>query len=343
MMRLINIWADWMWACTWQVLILIAVVWTIDRLGRKRLWPHIFLCLWAMVLLKLLLPPFLGSPISITRPLLGANGAPLFVDDAIRDSSVYALAVANITWLKPTLFAVWCFGVFGLAAFYSIRYLRMRRHIASCALPPESVQRLAEDIADGMEIGAAWQLRVCGELQMPGMFGVWRPTILLPRDVVTSEGDAHLKSILAHEFAHIRRGDAAFRLLTHAILIWYWFNPALIVLRRRLAQLQEICCDATALSYLRQDRSSYINTLVHMGRRLLQTDDRLASSPTLLSVFDTSGGLSERMQRLLNQPRRLTSRQRKIIGVLVLLAFKVTIFPMGDPDVLTHLWFSGGP
>ncbi len=341
MMRLIDTWADWMWACTWQVLILIAVVWTIDRLGRKRLWPHIFMCLWAMVLLKLLLPPFLGSPVSITRSLLGNNGALWFIDYLLINESVQAAVQA--TWLKPALFGVWCLGVAGLAIFYALRYLRMRRHIATCVQPSESLQLLAEDVADGMDITATWQLRVCGKLQMPGMFGVWRPTILLPRDVVETESESHIKSILAHEFAHIRRGDAAFRLLTHAILIWYWFNPALIILRRRLAQLQEICCDATAMSYLRQDRSSYINTLVHMGRRLLQTEDRLASSPTLLSVFDTSGGLSERMQRLLNQPRRLTSRQRKIIGVLVLLAFKVTIFPMGDPQVLTHLWMGGVP
>lgn len=341
MMRLIDMWADWMWSCTWQVLILIAVAGAIDLVARKRLWPHIFMCLWATVLLKLLLPPFLGSPISVTRPLLGDSGALWFFDGIVERYS--GLMIAQGYWLKPAMFGIWCLGVVGLTLFYAIRYWQMRCHAAACGLPADDLQNLADSVANGMQIHAKWRLRVCNKLQMPGLFGVWHPTILLPADMAASADEEMLRSVLAHEFAHIRRGDAAFRLLTHVILIWYWFNPALIVLRRRLAQLQEICCDATALSYLRQERSSYINTLVQMGHRMLQREDRLAVTPTMLSVFDTHGGLSERMQRLLNQPRRLTSRQRKIVGVVMLLIFKVTVFPMGDPQALIQNWLGGVP
>jgi prepilin-type processing-associated H-X9-DG protein len=62
-------WFAWQWAMLWQVAILIGVVAIIDRLLRKRAWPQLRYALWLLVLVKLVLPPTLTSPLSLTSQI----------------------------------------------------------------------------------------------------------------------------------------------------------------------------------------------------------------------------------------------------------------------------------
>ncbi|MEN6575632.1 MAG: M56 family metallopeptidase, partial [Phycisphaerales bacterium] len=54
------------WAMLWQTAVLIGVVAVIDRLIRKRAWPQLRYMLWLLVFVKLILPPTLASPLSLT-------------------------------------------------------------------------------------------------------------------------------------------------------------------------------------------------------------------------------------------------------------------------------------
>jgi beta-lactamase regulating signal transducer with metallopeptidase domain len=67
--RIASVWFDWQWAMLWQVAILIGVVAIIDRLIRKRAWPQLRYALWLLVLVKLVLPPTLTSPLSLTSQI----------------------------------------------------------------------------------------------------------------------------------------------------------------------------------------------------------------------------------------------------------------------------------
>ncbi len=64
--RIAAVWLDWQWAMLWQTTVLIGVVAVIDRLIRKRAWPQLRYALWLLVLVKLVLPPSLTSPLSMT-------------------------------------------------------------------------------------------------------------------------------------------------------------------------------------------------------------------------------------------------------------------------------------
>ncbi len=67
-----NTWFDWQWAMLWQSTILIGLVVLLDRLLRKRAWPQLRYALWLLVLVKLVLPPSLTSPVSVTSEISGA-------------------------------------------------------------------------------------------------------------------------------------------------------------------------------------------------------------------------------------------------------------------------------
>jgi hypothetical protein len=68
------VWADWvsLWwqhvaGASLQVLVLAAMVAALDRALGRRAWPGLLTALWLLVLVKLLLPPGLSSPLSLAN------------------------------------------------------------------------------------------------------------------------------------------------------------------------------------------------------------------------------------------------------------------------------------
>ncbi len=62
-------WFVWHLAMLWQVAVLIVIVWVIDLLIRRWAWPQLRYALWLLILLKLVLPPTLTSPMSFTSEI----------------------------------------------------------------------------------------------------------------------------------------------------------------------------------------------------------------------------------------------------------------------------------
>jgi beta-lactamase regulating signal transducer with metallopeptidase domain len=77
-------------------------------------------------------------------------------------------------------------------------------------------------------------------------WGVWRPNVLLPAtsDSWTSE---RLRIVLAHELAHVRRGDWAVQIVASLVQCVYWFNPLVWIACRRLRLESERACDDAVL------------------------------------------------------------------------------------------------
>lgn len=80
----------------------------------------------------------------------------------------------------------------------------------------------------------------------PFTCGVFRPRILLPMEA-TAWTDRRLKSVLAHELAHLRRRDPLVRLLATALRAAFWFHPLVWLAHQRLILAQEEACDLEAI------------------------------------------------------------------------------------------------
>ncbi|MHC4625111.1 MAG: M56 family metallopeptidase, partial [Planctomycetota bacterium] len=64
-----RLWWGWMWPMFWQVGVVVMLVWVVDLAIRRRVWPQVRYALWALVLVKLILPPWLAAPTSVTSQL----------------------------------------------------------------------------------------------------------------------------------------------------------------------------------------------------------------------------------------------------------------------------------
>ena len=79
----------------------------------------------------------------------------------------------------------------------------------------------------------------CDEVDSPFILGVIRPRIYVPSGMC---GEA-LEHVLAHERAHLRRGDHLWKPLGFVLLSFYWFNPLLWVAYACLCRDIESACD----------------------------------------------------------------------------------------------------
>lgn len=150
---------------------------------------------------------------------------------------------------------------------------------------------------------AGIDIRITGELAAPAMFGWRRPVILLPADAGQWPA-ARLDAVLAHEGAHIRRGDGVVEAIVQLALAVHWFNPLVRRAACRLRAARELACDERVLAG-GLDAGAYAMALVHAARATLARPRR--------ALLEMARGreLERRVRTLLFEPRH----RRRGIGL----------------------------
>ena len=196
------------------------------------------LLLWLLAALRLALPALPES-----RASLVPEAAPVEVVGAIQEPKAAAAAPMEeaSTIRRAELAAwVWAAGVGGMAVYAAVSDLRLRR-------------RVRESVPLGGNV------RLCDGISTPFLLGLVRPRIYLPAALP----EADRGWVLAHEKAHLRRGDPWWKALGFVLLTVYWFDPlvwACWVLFCR--DLESACDEAVIRNYSVQDRQSYAETLL---------------------------------------------------------------------------------
>jgi prepilin-type processing-associated H-X9-DG protein len=114
-------------------------------------------------------------------------------------------------------------------------------------------------------------LRVSAELATPATIGARRPLILLPEDWTTWD-EAERRAVLAHELAHVCRGDFLSGLIAQLSVALQFYHPLAHWLSARLRLEQELAADAWT-ARLSGGSQSYLTTLARMALR--RDDQRL--------------------------------------------------------------------
>jgi mono/diheme cytochrome c family protein len=135
-------------------------------------------------------------------------------------------------------------------------------------------------------------LRISDDVTVPAAVGVFRPSVILPRDW-RSWTAAMRRSVLAHEFAHIRRRDVLTSTAAQFVKCVLWFNPVAWWVPRKLSQLAEMACDAAVVEQM-SDPAGYSRMLLEFAKRVQAAGYRV-TVPGLAMV--DSSGLGKRIDR----------------------------------------------
>jgi bla regulator protein blaR1 len=81
----------------------------------------------------------------------------------------------------------------------------------------------------------------------PGVFGIFRPVLLLPEGIMERLSPAQLHAILAHELCHVRRRDNFAAAVHMSVEALFWFHPLAWWIGSRLMEERERACDEEVL------------------------------------------------------------------------------------------------
>ena len=137
-------------------------------------------------------------------------------------------------------------------------------------------------------------------LPSPCLFGVLRPAVYVTPE--TTADAAMLRHVTAHEYTHFRQGDHIWSFLRCAALAVHWWNP-LVWLAVKLSRRDgELSCDEGALKRLGDgERAAYGNTLLALVTAKPRPGDLLCFATTMAG---DKKSLRERITRIAQAPKR---------------------------------------
>lgn len=323
----------------------------VTGLGRRWLAPWVRWAIWSLVLVRLLMPVSIGSPLSLQR-LLGSDWSEVTEEtqsfdplpnpeDGVRASTtrdlVFAEAISPGSSISaaPTAddvrfadaaeiaLAALLAGMAIMGLWTLITTVRLRlwlRRGTECGRE-DWLQMLAEG-RKRFGIFRLVELRTLPGLGSPATCGWLQPTILLPEDML-DWSPAEMRHILWHELAHIRRRDVATSGGLAIARILHWWNPVFWWTQRCWLLERELACDAMVLRHLeRGDAPQYGETLLRVLERLVGRGRGIASlAPGFVFFLGRKRAVRRRLAELSRSAAPETRGRRWVAcGALVCLA-----------------------
>lgn len=215
------------------------------------------LSLWAAVVsssLQFVLPAWFGAPFALSLPPVDAVAVPPIEFVALDPADLPVVAspaaslMSDLPWRTILLVAAAAAALGGL--FWLVTVHRRLSRVLATRLPETDARVLTTAAAVAACLGLRQSPHISRSplIATPIAFGWLRPEVCLPVRA-TSLGDESLRAMLAHEVAHLRRGDPAWMWLAAWLNALFPWQPMLHLVRRRWARLVELRCDAVAASH----------------------------------------------------------------------------------------------
>ncbi len=208
------------------------------------------------------------------------------------DAEILRMPVEQPASILPMLLlAVWACGVMGFAAGWWVRWRRVTAAV-----------RTGSPVELGLRIRAVSS----PAFSEPGVYGVFRPVLLLPEGITERLTPEQWKTVLAHEFSHIRHRDNLIATVQMLVETVFWFHPLVWWIGKRIFEEKERACDEDVLQ-LGNDPRIYAQGILKVCELCLQ-------SPIACVSGISGGNLRQRIERIIdNTAIHKLSRLRKLL------------------------------
>lgn len=285
-------------AAGWLILAVILLRFLLKRL------PKLFHCiLWIIVGVRLICPFSLESALSLIpsaktvpdevitehsfRIDTGVAVIDTQVNEYLGDAYYEDVTVSDGSgerWIQ-IMGSIWLVGVIGMLGYSVISYGMLRRKVKT-AIPIGTagnsiIQKNAEYVTE--------RLWICDDIGSPFILGVIRPRIYVPSHM---EGK-YLDYVLAHEHAHLKRGDQFWKPFAFLLLSIYWFHPLVWAAYILLCRDIELACDEQVVKNMElSEKKEYSKALLScsISRHMI------AACPVAFGEV----GVKERIRSVLN-------------------------------------------
>ena len=262
--------------------ILVIGILLIKRFLRQRLSAKFHYYIWFLLLLRLLIPLSVESPISVLHLIPHSHQSNIF-DAAkqnlsnsqtsninnINNNADFKLEYSTNTSTSlgfnfETFALVWLIGVSGISLYIiaiNILFWAKLKNYSEC--DRQDIIILFEQCKSRLKINFKVSIIYYGLLKSPMLSGIIHPKILISPELINSLSEEELKYVFMHGLAHIKRMDLIINTICILIQSVYWFNPIIWYSIYKMKQDCEISCDGTVLTVLSfEENKKYGHTII---------------------------------------------------------------------------------
>lgn len=264
-------------------------------------WHHL---IWLLVLLKLLVPFGPESQFSLfntinltdknitessyqvvntinatTNNLIQSTPFPVpnFAPPPLETSYSAASALQRASHLSMFGIVVWLIGALSTGLFIFRRQNSFRKILKEGRrIKEKELQYSLNEYKKMLGINRNIILREVIFLRTPALYGIIKPTLLIPSNLINNSNTELLKHAILHELMHLKRRDILIHFIFSIFVIIHWFNPLIWFAFYKLRQDTEVACDADVLSYLdTSQRKSYGLTLLNFIEKVAKIPEQI--------------------------------------------------------------------
>ena len=244
----------------WQSTVFAAAV-ALATMAMRRNSARLRYWLWLAASLKFLIP--FSLLVSVGGGVARPTAAPVLPALTVVRVSTYFAPAPTFSTVAPTaarsyrrlaMGTIWAAGALVLL-FRWYRRWRVIRDTTRGAKP--------------LEVHASLPALSSPSMIEPGVFGLFRPILLLPEGIADSLTPEQLQAILAHELCHVRYRDNLTAALHICVETLFWFHPMVWWIGAKLVEERERACDESVLD--RGNRpSDYAEGIVNVCKTYLE-------------------------------------------------------------------------
>jgi bla regulator protein blaR1 len=223
----------------WQSTVFAGVVWLLTLALRKN-HARVRHDLWLAASIKFLIPfsmfVALGSQVHWRTAPSTAPANITIVMDQVSQPFTAPAVIATVppapSLLPSFLLAVWACGFIGITCAWWVRW-----------------RRILAAVRAGSPVQLDLPIRAMSSstLLEPGVFGIFRPILLLPEGIFDRLTSAQLQAVIAHELCHVRHRDNLVASIHMFVETVFWFHPLVWWIGKRMVEERERACDEEVL------------------------------------------------------------------------------------------------
>ncbi len=325
-----------------RVSVVIALVLLVRAMWRRRGAAAWTTWLWALVLVRILIPTLPSSPVSVfnlwrpepTETIRLADPVPPVPMSEVTDhdvpesSDVTPMAVEasaepmsqpSHDWDRMDVLALlWLVGALGVAGLALASDLRLWWRVRTLRpVTDGDILECFEDCKTEMDVHTIVGLILTDRVSSPCIFGVVRPRVLLPLGALESLSEKQLRFVFLHELAHLKRWDNLLGWLMLLAQVLHWFNPLVWFAMLRMRTDRELACDHRVLSLLsEQEAHAYGATIMDLSTGW----SRLGTLPSMAGIVENRSLLKRRIEMIAEYKPHIKSRPWLALGLLLVIA-----------------------
>jgi protein TonB len=151
-------------------------------------------------------------------------------------------------------------------------------------------------------------------VKSPISFGIVKPAIVFPLDLLVKLSDSEIKGILLHELSHFYHRDHFAGFLQRLVTALYWWNPLVYSLSAYYSRAREEISDNHVL--LENDSQEYAECLINLA----ESTSLISRMPVLTGLASPHIPLKDRVNRILSKERIMETQLKKRSVALIVAA-----------------------